>query len=104
GARCELPRGAPTSADRVLYASTALRLAPGRSIRAGVPVCWPWFGPGRAAGMEPMQRVARTSTWHLARRTEGVDETTHAYRLTDDDATSPHWPYRYTAELRARLG
>ena len=25
----------------------------GPSIRAGVPVCWPWFGPGRAPGWSP---------------------------------------------------
>ena len=100
----QVTRWAPTGADPVLYVSTALRLAPGRSIRAGVPVCWPWFGPGRTAGMEPMHGFARTSTWHLTGRTDGSDETTLVHRLTSDDATSPHWPYRYTAELRTRLG
>jgi len=100
----QVTRWAPTGADPVLYVSTALRLAPGRSIRAGVPVCWPWFGPGRTAGMEPMHGFARTSTWRLTGRTDGSDETTLVHRLTSDDATSPHWPYRYTAELRTRLG
>jgi D-hexose-6-phosphate mutarotase len=100
----QVTRWAPTGADPVLYVSTDLRLAPGRSIRAGVPLCWPWFGPGRAAGMEPMHGFARTSTWHLTGRTDEVDETTLVHRLTSDDATSPHWPYRYAAELRARLG
>ena len=100
----QVTRWAPTGADPVLYVSTALRLAPGRSIRAGVPVCWPWFGPGRTAGMEPMHGFARTSTWQLTGRTDGSDETTLVHRLTSDDATSPHWPYRYTAELRTRLG
>ena len=100
----QVTRWAPTGADPVLYVSTALRLAPGRSIRAGVPVCWPWFGPGRTAGMEPMHGFARTSTWRLTGRTDGSDETTLVHRLTSDDATSTHWPYRYTAELRTRLG
>ncbi len=100
----QVTRWVPTGAGPVLYVSTALRLAPGRSIRAGVPVCWPWFGPGRTAGMEPMHGFARTSTWHLTGRTDGSDETTLVHRLTSDDATSPHWPYRYTAELRTRLG
>jgi glucose-6-phosphate 1-epimerase len=100
----QVTRWAPTGAESVLYVSTALRLAPGRSIRAGVPVCWPWFGPGRATGMEPAHGFARTSTWHLSGRDDGLEETKLTYRLTSDDATSPHWPYRYTVELRASFG
>lgn len=94
----------PVGADPVLYVSTDLRLAPGRSIRAGIPVCWPWFGPGRADGMEPLHGFARTSTWELVEQDHGDDHTTVAYRLTSHEASSPHWPHRYTAELRARFG
>ena len=100
----QVTRWAPTGADPVLYVSTQLRLAPGRSIRAGVPICWPWFGPGRAAGMEPVHGFARTSTWHLSGRDDGPEGTLLTYRLTSDEATSPHWPYRYTVELRASFG
>jgi D-hexose-6-phosphate mutarotase len=95
---------APAGAAPVLYVSTGLRLAPGRSIRAGVPVCWPWFGPGRVAGMEPLHGFARTTTWHLVEVTGDDDETTVVYRLTSDEASSPHWPHVFTAELRARFG
>ena len=59
----QVTRWAPAGAEPVLYVSTAVRLAEGRSIRAGVPVCWPWFGPGRVAGMEPAHGFARTAPW-----------------------------------------
>ena len=97
----QVTRWAPTGAEPVLYVSSQLRLAPGRSIRAGVPVCWPWFGPGRGPGVEPAHGFARTSTWHLSGRDDGPGDTTLTYRLTSDDATSPHWPYRNTAEVSA---
>ncbi len=100
----QVTRWTPAGADPVLYVSSDLRLAPGRSIRAGVPVCWPWFGPGRAAGMEPMHGFVRTARWDLVEETVGADEASVAYRLSSDEATSPHWPHRYTVELRAGFG
>lgn len=100
----QVTRWAPRGGEPVLYVSTALRLEPGRSIRAGVPVCWPWFGPGRAAGMQPLHGFVRTTTWDLVDEAPGADETTLTYRITSERATSPLWPHRYTAELRARFG
>ena len=100
----QVTRWAPRGADPVLYVSTALHLAPGRAIRAGVPVCWPWFGPGRGGGMEPMHGFVRTAQWELVARDDRDDATTLTHRITSEDATSPHWPHRYTAELTARLG
>lgn len=100
----QVTRWSPTGAGPVLYVSTALRLAPGASIRAGVPVCWPWFGPGRAAGMEPAHGFVRTAPWHLVEESHGDDEAVFVHRITSDDATSPHWPHRYAVELRSCLG
>ena len=100
----QVTRWVPAGADPVLYVSSALRLAPGRSIRAGVPVCWPWFGPGRAAGMEPMHGFVRTTTWRCVDETTDADRASVAYRLTSDDVTSTHWPHRYAVELRAVFG
>ena len=100
----QVTRWAPAGAEPVLYVSSNLRVAAGRSIRAGIPVCWPWFGPGRTAGMEPMHGFVRTATWDLVEVTEDDDETTVVHRLTSDQATSPHWPHAYTVELRARFG
>jgi D-hexose-6-phosphate mutarotase len=100
----QVTRWAPAGADPVLYASSAIRLEPGRAIRAGMPVCWPWFGPGREPGMEPAHGFARTSTWDLVEVTDCDDETTVVHRLTSDEATSPHWPHPYCAEVRTRFG
>lgn len=100
----QVTRWAPAGAAPVLYVSTAVRLARGRSIRAGIPVCWPWFGPGRAAGMEPAHGFARTAPWRLVEQTDDGDEASFVHRLTSDEASSPHWPHSYALELRSRFG
>ena len=100
----QVTRWTPAGAQPVLYVSSELRLQPGRSIRAGIPVCWPWFGPGRQPGLEPMHGFVRTATWDLVNRDDADAVTTVAYRLTSEQVTSPHWPHPYAVELRARFG
>lgn len=95
---------APAGAGPVLYLSSAVRLERGASIRGGVPVCWPWFGPGRVAGMSPAHGFVRTAPWQLVERVHSDDAVAFTHRITSDTATSPHWPHAYAVELRSRFG
>lgn len=60
----------PAGTGPVLFLSAQSEFAPGKAIRGGVPVCFPWFGPdqkGRAGGKAgPAHGFARTSEWRLA--------------------------------------
>jgi len=47
----------------LLWLSKAVRYAPGKSIRGGIPVCWPWFGPHPTEPNAPAHGVARTARW-----------------------------------------
>jgi glucose-6-phosphate 1-epimerase len=100
----QVVRWAPAGAAPVLYVSSAALLERGRSIRGGVPVCWPWFGPGRAGGMEPMHGFVRTAPWELVDEARDGDDVVLTHRITDDAASSPLWPHPYRLELRSRLG
>ncbi len=95
---------APTGAAPVLWLSDLARFEAGRAIRGGVPVCFPWFGPGRAGDLAPPHGFARTAPWHLVH--EGVAErgVTLTYELSDTEATAPEFPYRYHAAYRVLLG
>lgn len=70
-----LTRWTPSGGNPVLYLSPKSALAPGKPIRGGVPVLFPWFGPRWNAeaydethGMEsPMHGFARTQVWTLDR-------------------------------------
>lgn len=94
---------APRGHRPVLFLSQAGAGAEDTAIRGGIPVCFPWFGPGREPGAPFNHGFARTTTW---RRIEasGEEVRTVAYRLTRDEATDEYWPYAYEAVLTAHLG
>lgn len=52
----------PEGQEECLFLSPNAVFAPGKAIRGGIPVCWPWFGPRKNA---PSHGVARISRWRL---------------------------------------
>lgn len=55
----------PDGQAPVIWLSNEARFVPGKSIRGGVPVCWPWFGPHEEQPQFPAHGFARTVPWHL---------------------------------------
>ena len=49
----------------ILFTSPNSAFAPGRAIRGGIPIIFPWFGPSRHAPAAPQHGFARTAAWHL---------------------------------------
>lgn len=88
----------------VIWVSAQTAYAEGRAIRGGVPICWPWFGPGRTPGLEPAHGFARLVPWQLV-RDESVDgQSAHlAWELTHRDVAGhpgvEHFPHAFTAHL-----
>jgi len=79
----------------VLWASRKSLFEPGKPIRGGVPVCFPWFGPNAADSSAPLHGFARVLPWTLV----GAGEVqTGAVRLTLElagEAMSASWPHRF---------
>jgi glucose-6-phosphate 1-epimerase len=48
-----------------LYMSPHAMFQPGKAIRGGVPVCWPWFGPHPDDSSAPAHGMARQQSWEL---------------------------------------
>lgn len=94
---------APRGHRPVLFLTQAGAEAQNTAIRGGIPVCFPWFGPGREPGAPFSHGFARTTTWRLVEE-GGHEDRTVAYRLTSAEASDDHWPYAYEAVLTARLG
>ena len=65
----------------ILFTSPKSAFAPGRAIRGGIPIIFPWFGPNRHAPAAPQHGFARTATWHLiGARTRGASHTSWPLR------------------------
>jgi D-hexose-6-phosphate mutarotase len=94
-----------TQAEPVVWLSRLAKLAPGKSIRGGVPVCWPWFGPHATDAKLPAHGFARTVSWELTEARvlgDGAVELTLA--LPGTEQTRALWPHRTRAELRFTIG
>jgi glucose-6-phosphate 1-epimerase len=59
----QLLQFAPTGQRPWLYLSPEALFVPGKAIRGGIPVCWPWFGPHPADPAAPQHGIARTAPW-----------------------------------------
>lgn len=82
------------SSEPVIWLSQQVRFARGKSIRGGIPVCWPWFGAHESHADFPAHGYARTSEWEMI-STKLVDdlETEIQFRLIEDERTRSLWPY-----------
>lgn len=49
----------------VLWDSSLAHYQPGKAIRAGIPVCWPWFGAHPTESNFPSHGYARIVPWEL---------------------------------------
>lgn len=83
----------------VLWMSRKSAFEEGNPIRGGVPICFPWFGPGRDGNQQPAHGFARISTWERVgeQRANGTLQVT--YRLDETvSGDQPQWPHPYRAE------
>jgi glucose-6-phosphate 1-epimerase len=85
-------------AQPVLFTSPKSAFAPGRAIRGGIPIIFPWFGPSQHAPTAPQHGFARTATWHLdGVETAGKKSLSMSLSLTDGDVGGTIWPEPFRA-------
>ncbi|MDQ6950395.1 MAG: D-hexose-6-phosphate mutarotase [Mariprofundales bacterium] len=53
----------PSGEEELLWMSPDANFARGKSLRGGIPVCWPWFGPHPDDATQPAHGIARTMPW-----------------------------------------
>lgn len=85
----------PPHAHDVLWLSAHSHWLPGKPIRGGVPLCFPWFGPHPANPALPAHGFARLRPWTLEairRSPLGLDV---SLTLRSDDTTRTLWPHDF---------
>jgi glucose-6-phosphate 1-epimerase len=55
----------PNGGDELLWVSPNCRFSAGTSLRGGIPLCLPWFGPHPSDPQQPNHGIARTQPWTL---------------------------------------
>jgi D-hexose-6-phosphate mutarotase len=96
---------APRREPPVIWLSRAAAFTPGKSIRGGVPICWPWFGPHATEPKFPGHGFARTVPWEVV-ETQGLRDgrTRLVLRLASSEATRAQWPHPSTVEAHITVG
>jgi glucose-6-phosphate 1-epimerase len=95
----------PHGQEHVLFLSRHAVYAPGKAIRGGIPICWPWFGPHPTDPTKPDHGFARTRPWSVLDTTAMPDGATRVrLGLTDDAATRALWPHAFALELTVTVG
>lgn len=95
----------PAGHPSVLWMSAFSEFAPGRPMRGGVPVCFPWFGPHPADATASAHGFARLAEWNLVQAREAGDDVVLVFRLTDSEQTRHSvWPYRFEAHYTVTVG
>ncbi|MBT9235673.1 MULTISPECIES: D-hexose-6-phosphate mutarotase [Pseudomonas] len=98
----------------LLWLSDQAIFRQGKSVRAGVPVCWPWFGnlqrnPQAVQAMyhgeqAPAHGLARARDWQLL----GIEETGTTlqieFKLPEAQGELPGWPHDVELKLVIKLG
>lgn len=98
----------------LLWLSDQAIFRQGKSVRAGVPVCWPWFGnlqrnPASVQAMyqgeqAPAHGLARSRDWQLL----GIEEVGSTLRiefeLPEAQGELPGWPHNVELKLLMVLG
>ncbi len=95
----------PLGADPVIWLSKYAKFAAGKSIRGGVPICWPWFGPNAADAKLPGHGYARTVMWQVLESKALPDGATFiSFGLIETDVTRAQWPNQSPVKIEMTIG
>ncbi len=103
----------PTGHAPVLFMSREAVFEPGKPIRGGIPVCWPWFGAAPAelqqqavengAGALPQHGFARTTEWRVSKTSYAAERTELQLELSDSAETRKLFPFKFLLTLDVAL-
>jgi D-hexose-6-phosphate mutarotase len=91
--------------EPVLWISKSAYFTAGKSIRGGIPVCWPWFGAHASEASFPAHGFARTQAWQV-KGSRSLDDGSTELNLTMpiSPALQPMWPHQAQLELLINVG
>jgi len=94
-----------TGEQPLIWMSDEATYAPGKSLRGGVPICWPWFGPHASDSSLPGHGPARTVAWKpVASETLNNGATRISFELIENDKTRQMYSQPLRVQLHISVG
>ncbi|MDQ6988672.1 MAG: D-hexose-6-phosphate mutarotase [Mariprofundaceae bacterium] len=89
----------------LIWMSPEVTYAEGKSLRGGVPVCWPWFGPHAVDKALPGHGFARTVNWKPVASAALADGSTQiSFELVATAASKAACPHALRVRLHMTVG
>jgi len=95
----------PKGEDDVIWLSDDANFAVGKSIRGGIPLCWPWFGAHASNENFPAHGFARTTDWQVV-SAEALEEgeTRITFSTQPQAETQQMWPADTSVQYQVTIG
>ena len=93
------------AAQPVLWLSSNARYTEGRSIRGGIPICWPWFGAHPTDSSYCPHGFARVIPWKVLQTSTRANGATRLLlEMTHTDVTRKQLSYDYRFVMAINIG
>ncbi len=94
-----------SAAQPVLWLSSNARYVAGRSIRGGIPICWPWFGAHPTDSSFCPHGFARVIPWSVTQvRTLASGATRLTLTMSETDETKRQLSYPHALSITITVG
>ncbi len=101
----QLLHWAPVGQQSAIWVSDQAIYAPGKPVRGGAPVCWPWFGPHESRTDFPAHGFARNQLWEIVSVVALPDGSTQlSLRLPGQEGTAELWPHDTALDMELTIG
>jgi len=91
--------------DSLIWMSKDATYAVGKSLRGGVPICWPWFGPHASDATLPGHGPARTTNWKPVATAALPDGSTRiSFEMIESDQTRRQCGHPLRVQMHVCVG
>ena len=95
----------PHGQSPVIFDAQASRVTPPKAVHAGIPICWPWFGPHPTDSSKPQHGFVRDRVWILSKVHALADEEIEVILSLKSNAhTQALFDFSFELELTFTIG
>jgi glucose-6-phosphate 1-epimerase len=95
----------PKGEAPVIFNAKESQMSASKTVHAGIPICWPWFGAHPTDSSKPQHGFARDMLWQLKSATMlDTNAAEVVLSLKENDFSLALWPYAFELEITFTIG